>query len=55
MMEEALEKYYKRFGENFPLMIVGSMNDKEIIDRIELCIEKGIPEKEPEYDEDADY
>ena len=55
MIEKALEKYYQHFGENYPLMIVGNMTDNEIIERINSCIENGEPEKEPEYEENADY
>lgn len=54
-MEEALKKYYKHFGENYPIMIVGFKSDQEIIERVNYCIENNVKEKEPEYDENVDY
>lgn len=54
-MEEALERYYQHFGENYPLLITGTRTDEEIIDRINYCIETDQPEKEPEYEDGADY
>lgn len=54
-MEEALKKYFQHFGENYPLMIVGTMTDDEIIERINDCIKNGKPEQEPQYEDDADY
>ena len=54
-MEEALKRYFKHFGENYPLMIVGTMTDEEIVARIDRCIEINQAEAEPEYTDDADY
>lgn len=54
-MEEALERYYQQFGENYPLVIVGTKTNEEIIERINRCIETNQPEAEPEYDDDVDY
>lgn len=55
MMEEALKRYYQHFKEDYPLMISGTKTEKEIIERINHCIEINQPESEPEYDENADY
>lgn len=54
-MEEALERYYRHFQEDYPLMIAGTKPEKEIIERINHCIETNQPESEPDYDENADY
>ena len=54
-MEEALKRYYKHFGTNFPLMIAGTKTDEEIIARINHCIESNQPESTPDYDDNADY
>lgn len=54
-MEEALERYYQQFGDNYPLMIFGTKTDEEIIERINHCIETNQPEAEPEYDDNVDY
>lgn len=50
-MEEALERYYRHFREDYPLMIAGTKPEKEIIERINHCIETNQPESEPDYDE----
>ena len=52
-MEEALERYYRHFREDYPLMIAGTKPEKEIIERINHCIETNQPESEPDYDEKA--
>ena len=54
-MEEALERYYRHFREDYPLMIAGTKPEKEIIERINHCIETNQPESEPDYHENADY
>lgn len=54
-MEEALNRYFKHFGENYPLMIAGTMTAEEIIARINRCIETNKAEAEPEYTDEADY
>lgn len=54
-MEEALKRYYRHFGENYPLMIVGYKTNEEIVDRINHCIATNQPETEPEYEDGADY
>lgn len=52
--EEALNKYYEHFGENYPLGITDCNSDDEIIDDIVKCIETDEKAKEPDYD-DNDY
>jgi hypothetical protein len=54
-MEEALERYYQKFGENYPLMIADTKTDEEIIERINRCIKTNQPESEPEYNDGSDY
>lgn len=54
-LEEALNDYYEHFGENYPLMITGSVPVDEIIDDIEQCIEKNEKAEEPKYEDEADY
>lgn len=54
-LEEALNAYYEHFGENYPLCITGGQSNEEIIENIELCIDRNETAEPPEYDEDADY
>ena len=54
-MEEALKKYYEKFGENYPLAIGYSMTEAEVIERVDYCITHNIKEKEPEYEDKYDY
>ena len=53
-LSTALEKYYKHFGMNYPLLIVDCRDEKEIIADIEQCVSSDCPAKEIEYDE-CDY
>lgn len=54
-MEKALEKYYKHFGENYPLAICDMPTEAEVIARIEHCIKTNTKETEPEYESEYDY
>lgn len=54
-LDEALNKYYDRFGENYPLGISENRTTDEIISDVELCIETGDKAEEPSYEDDADY
>lgn len=54
-MEEALQKYYEHFGENYPLGMGNSLTEAEVIERVEYCIKTNTKEAEPEYDDDCDY
>lgn len=51
-MNELLNEYKKRFGEEFPLMLCRDMTDSEITKVIKSCLEN---DKPYEVDEKADY
>lgn len=53
-LDAALNRYYERFGENYPLGISESRTKDELIADIELCIDTGRKAEEASYD-DADY
>ena len=40
-LSAALDKYYEKFGENYPLCISACREDAEIIAEIEECITTG--------------
>ena len=54
-LDKALEKYYEHFDENYPLLVVDTRTDEEIIKRINECIEANTKEAEPEYEDGCDY
>ncbi|MDE6941661.1 MAG: hypothetical protein K2P40_12050 [Lachnospiraceae bacterium] len=54
-IDAALNKYYERFGENYPLGISEVRTTDEIISDIERCIETGDKAEEPLYEEYVDY
>ena len=56
VLEEALERYSKHFGENYPLCF-GRKNGTptEIIDRIEECIRTGTKAPDPVYKDGCVY
>lgn len=54
-MEEALNRYYDHFGENYPLAFGSGRTEEEVIKRIEHCIKTNTKELEPEYDDECDY
>jgi FAD/FMN-containing dehydrogenase len=54
-MEEALNKYYDHFGENYPLAFGDCKTEAEVIARIAYCIEHNTKEAEPEYEDECDY
>lgn len=54
-LETLLDVYFKEFGKNYPLSIVGEKSNEEIIADIKDCIENGEPAKEPIYEEGCDY
>jgi hypothetical protein len=54
-MEEALNKYYDYFGENYPLAMGNSKTEAEVIARIDHCIKTNTKETEPEYENEYDY
>ena len=55
MLEELLEEYYEKFGENYPLMITSMLSSEEIIDDIRACLESGKPAQPMELDPELDY
>ena len=54
-LNEALEAYYEKFGENYPLCITDDKGNDEIIEDIELCIETNKVAEPPKYEKDIDY
>ena len=54
-LDVVLNKYYERFGENYPLCISESRTTDEIISDVELCIETGDKAEMPSYEDDGDY
>lgn len=54
-LDTSLDKYYERFGENYPLCISENRTTDEIISDVGLCIETGTKATEPLYENDADY
>ena len=54
-VEKVLREYYEKFGSNYPLGIVSTLTDNQIIERVRKCIDTGKPEKPIEYEEDTDY
>lgn len=53
--DDWLNAYYKKFGKNYPLVIVDEKSDREIIADILACIENNAPAKEPSCEEDLIY
>ncbi len=54
-LDEALDKYYERFGKKYPLSICQIRTTDEIVADIEFCINTGCKAKEPIYEENIDY
>ena len=54
-LSAALDKYYGKFGENYPLCISACREDAEIIAEIEECITIGRKAKKIEYADNIDY
>lgn len=55
MLEKALNDYYEKFGENYPLFIGTDKTEEEIIDEIKTCISNNTLAKAPIFDENCDY
>lgn len=53
-MDELLDKYRYRFGEQFPLMLCRGMSEEDIKQIIQQCLEDGKPYS-PDLDPDSDY
>ena len=54
MFDKMLDKYQERFEENFPLMLCRHMEEDEIIEIIQKCLDDDEP-YDPELDPDANY
>ena len=53
-LDRLLDDYQEHFEENFPMMLCRTMEDEEIIEIIEKCLENDEP-YEPELEDDACY
>ena len=54
MFDKMLDEYQERFEENFPLMLCRHMEEDEIIEVIQKCLDDDEP-YDPELDPDANY
>lgn len=54
MFDKMLDEYQERFEENFPLMLCRHMEEDEIIEIIQKCLDDDEP-YDPELDPDANY
>lgn len=45
MLNELINQYVERFGENFPIFAVRAKPEKEIIAILEKCLQDGTPYK----------
>ncbi len=54
-LETALDKYYERFEENYPLGISDARTEDEMIADIELCVDTGHKAVGFPYEDDIDY
>lgn len=53
-LDKLLDEYQDHFEENFPLMLCRTMEDEEIIEIIEKCLENDEP-YDPKLKKDANY
>ena len=53
--DELCDKYFERFGKNYPYMFTGSMTLKQACEEMEQCLKDGKPKPEPELDKDKVY
>lgn len=53
-LEALLDKYEQKFDDCFPLMLCRCMNEDEICDIVQECLDKNAPYA-PELDRNADY
>lgn len=51
-LNEALEKYFDKFGEHFPVMCFRGTTDDEMIKTIEESLKSGKPVEFPELNQD---
>lgn len=55
MLEQMLNAYYDKFGENYPLMITEVVDADEVIEDIVRCIENNEPATPMELEPGLDY
>lgn len=55
MLEKMLSEYREKFKKPYPLFISGDKTEKEIIEEIKRCINKGEEAKETDYVKGVDY
>lgn len=53
-MEQKLNEYAKKFGENFPIFMVRGMSEDKVVKTIDECIKNNKP-YEVETDDDVSY
>jgi len=51
-VNELMKKYVRVFKQNFPLFLIPSAPESEIIAIIEKCLKEGLPYK-PDYDKNV--
>ncbi len=54
-LDQALDEYFEKFGENYPLVITSMMTTDEIIADVRKYIAKGKPKPEPKYNSRYNY
>ena len=54
MFDKLIDEYQERFEENFPLMLCRHMEEDEIIEIIQKCLDDDEP-YDPELDPEASY
>ena len=54
-LDKALQMYYDKFGENYPLGVADDRDDSEILADIRECIFNNKPAEEPEYEKGLVY
>lgn len=55
MLDELLNEYYDRFGEDYPLMITATISADEVIEDIRKCLISGKRAKPMELEAGLDY
>ena len=55
MLEEWLNKYYDKFGEDYPLLITTMLSEDEIIEDIRRCIDNNVLAEPLDLDPELDY
>lgn len=55
MLDELLNEYYERFGENYPLMITSMVSADEVIEDIRKCLINGKRAEPVELEDGFNY